>query len=119
MIWAPKHEVHISKHIDNYRNNWTKTTHMRAIDVWVILCYVAVFYALMEYCLVIHLTTGNTLEKSTQPEYIQAENNQEIDYHKKKNQNLARKIETFSRVLLPLYSILFFTLYFIICSVSS
>ena len=45
-----------------YRNDWTKTTHMRAIDVWVILCYVGVFSTLVEYCFVLYLTKSSMLD---------------------------------------------------------
>ena len=45
-----------------YRNDWTKTTHMRAIDVWVILCYVGVFSTLVEYCFVLYLTKSSILD---------------------------------------------------------
>ena len=34
------------------RSEWIKTSYIRVIDVWVILCFVSVFYALIEYCLV-------------------------------------------------------------------
>ena len=38
------------------RNHWTTTTHMRAIDVWVVLCYIGIFSSLMEYCGILYLT---------------------------------------------------------------
>ena len=38
------------------RGDWTKTSHLRAIDVWIVLCYIGVFSALIEYCLVLYLT---------------------------------------------------------------
>ena len=44
------------------RSNWTKTTHLRAIDIWVILCYIGVFSALMEYCLILYLTKASILD---------------------------------------------------------
>merc|ERR1712228_586518 len=45
------------------RNDWTKTTHMRAIDMWVILCYIGVFSALMEYCIILYLTKISILDQ--------------------------------------------------------
>ena len=36
---------------------------MRAIDVWVILCYVGVFSTLVEYCFVLYLTKSSILEQ--------------------------------------------------------
>ena len=47
------------------RDNWTKSPNLRAIDVWVILCYVGVFYCLMEYCIVLHLTKREKTMSST------------------------------------------------------
>ena len=35
---------------------------MRAIDVWVILCYVGVFSTLVEYCFVLYLTKSSILD---------------------------------------------------------
>merc|ERR1712228_878979 len=45
------------------RNDWTKTTHMRAIDVWVIFCYIGVFSALMEYCIILYLTKTSIFDQ--------------------------------------------------------
>ena len=83
---------------------------MRAIDIWTILCYIGVFYAVMEYCLVIFLTKfSSTLE------------NDDADQETKKEKylNVAKKIEKVSRVLLPLYNISFFAVYFVTCVVQS
>jgi len=66
------------------RNDWTKTTHMRAIDVWVIFCYIGVFSALMEYCVILYLTkTAIFDQKSAQVKdkeliYLNQEKNKKI-----------------------------------------
>ena len=36
---------------------------MRAIDVWVVLCYIGVFSALVEYCIILYLTKSSILEQ--------------------------------------------------------
>ena len=74
------------------RDNWTKSPNLRAIDVWVILCYVGVFYCLMEYCIVLHLTK------------------------RQKTMALATKIEVASRFLVPFYIVSFFTTFFAVCT---
>merc|ERR1712228_980697 len=92
------------------RNNWTKTTHMRAIDVWVVLCYIGVFYSLVEYVFIIYLTKYSSgAGKLVHSKYIGTEDDQdqEIIKPKKYRVDLARKIENVSCVLLPLYNILF------------
>ena len=44
------------------RVDWPKTSYIKAMDIWTILCYVGVFYALVEYCLVINLTVQTSWE---------------------------------------------------------
>ena len=36
---------------------------MRAIDVWVIFCYIGVFSALMEYCVILYLTKTSIFDQ--------------------------------------------------------
>ena len=36
---------------------------MRAIDVWVVLCYIGVFSALVEYCIILYLSKSSILEQ--------------------------------------------------------
>ena len=36
---------------------------MRAIDVWVVLCYIGVFSALVEYCIILYLTKSSILDQ--------------------------------------------------------
>ena len=115
----------------SFRNDWTKTTHMRAIDVWVVLCYVGVFYALMEYCIIIYLTKvfKSTEKKPKKQEPIRTEENmvtisapngaaQILNKPESKdsmNISAAENLERFSRIILPLYNILFSITYFTVC----
>ena len=106
---------------------------MRAIDVWVVLCYIGVFYALMEYCIIIYLTkvlktAKKPLEKQ-EPNTVVDENMvTTVTVPKNGGQNLnkpelkepmnvsaATKLEQFSRVILPLYNIVFSITYFAVC----
>ena len=89
---------------------------MRAIDVWVVLCYVGVFFSLMEYCIVIYLTKDSDLASaSTEHGGEESPKTSDLDQKKILRRNLARKIEKTSRILLPTYNLLFFTLFFVIC----
>ena len=105
---------------------------MRAIDVWVVLCYIGVFYALMEYCIVIYLTINNLTEKRAEKrdnmKLIQmnqtedgtlVSNGSELKKIKKIEISakiiLATKLESFSRIVLPMYNILFSSCYFLVC----
>ena len=124
-----------------YRGDWTKTSHMRAIDVWIVLCYIGVFSALIEYCLVLHLTkmalwespfiNANTASTMTGDQVItlhtyffMIRKRFSLDPQLKKTfqnnkpaQHLrwARILEQVSRIIFPTYNLLFFTLYFLIC----
>ena len=104
---------------------------MRAIDVWVVLCYIGVFYALMEYCIVIYLTINNLTEKrddnkkliqmNQTEDGILVSNGSELKKFKKTEISakiiLATKLESFSRIVLPMYNILFSSCYFLVCIV--
>ena len=76
---------------------------MRAIDFWVIMCYTGEFAALMEYIVVLHLT-----------QLFMAEDNQEGNNSQRLM--IANIIETVTKFLLPLYSILFPIIYFVLCT---
>ena len=101
------------------RDDWTKTTHMRAIDVWVILCYIGIFSALIEYCAILYLTKIPQSENKTE---ALAEETKEVggtgSLKKKasKGQNLANKIESITHFLLPFYNITFPIIYFAVCT---
>ena len=109
-----------------HRNDWTKTTHMRAIDVWVILCYIGIFSALLEYCFVLYLTNSSLLDSKfgrPKPKEINPVNEEESNLnHESKeaapieiNLEYARKIENFSRIIILLYNATFPICYFVIC----
>ena len=99
---------------------------MRAIDIWVILCYMATFYALMEYCIILYLTKTLKPDKKTKTNVlIQNEEGQEQvenSSHKPKTNRrliLANAIEKISRFLLPFYNIAFPICYFMVCTLAS
>ena len=106
------------------RSNWTKTTHLRAIDIWVILCYIGVFSALMEYCLILYLTKDSILDhkfgKKPRENYEIAnqdsdENSKEADI-RKRNLKVANDMEKATRIILTTYLCTFPICYFFICT---
>ena len=50
--------------VSTFRDDWTKTSNIRAIDFWTILCYIAVFYALIEYVAVLYLSKASANMKN-------------------------------------------------------
>ena len=89
---------------------------MRAIDVWVVLCYFAIFSALMEYCAIIYLTKNPESENKTevQPhktaqagEIIELGGSGSLMKKPSQKQNLANRIESITRFLLTFYNITF------------
>ena len=94
---------------------------MRAIDVWVILCYIGIFSTLLEYCFVLYLTNSSLLGSKfgrPKPKEInpvnQEESNLNHEYQEDSNLNheskkaasmeinleYARKIENVSRIVI-------------------
>jgi hypothetical protein len=109
-----------------HRNDWTKTTHMRAIDVWVILCYIGIFSTLVEYCFVLYLTKSSLLDSKfgrPKPKEIDPVNEgaSNVDPESKEdaaieiNLEYARKIENVSRIVIVTYNATFPLFYFVIC----
>ena len=109
-----------------HRNDWTKTTHMRAIDVWVILCYIGIFSTLVEYCFVLYLTKSSLLDSkfgSPKQKEIDPVNQgvSNVDHESKEaaaieiNLEYARKIENVSRIVIVTYNATFPLFYFVIC----
>ena len=108
------------------RNDWTKTTHMRAIDVWVILCYIGIFSTLVEYCFVLYLTKSSLLDSKfgrPKPKEINPVNQgaSNVDYESKEAAAIeiyleyARKLENVSRIVIVTYNATFPLFYFVIC----
>ena len=108
------------------RNDWTQTIHLRAMDIWVVLCYIGVFYALMEYCLILYLTKLSILDQRLTSKHrnqyeLGNPNNEEIQMNvkiMKRNFTVARAIENFSRVALIVYICIFPICYFVICNLN-
>ena len=109
-----------------HRNDWTKTIHMRAIDVWVILCYIGIFSTLVEYCFVLYLTKSSLLDSKfgrPKPKEINPVNQEasNVDHESKEaaaieiNLEYARKIENVSRIIIVTYNATFPICYFVIC----
>ena len=62
---------------------------MRAIDVWVVLCYIGVFSALVEYCIILYLTKSSILDQKLGSEKLKEYNsvNQDDQGEIHKNSN--------------------------------
>jgi hypothetical protein len=95
---------------------------MRAIDVWVVLCYIGIFSSLMEYCGILYLTedseSKNGNYKKVVAEAVESgENNSAANPTELQNTRLvlANTIEKIARILFPVYNIFFPIIYFIIC----
>ena len=91
---------------------------MRAIDVWVVLCYIGIFSSLMEYCGILYLTEDSESKygnyKKVVTEAIESgENN--IAATQNTRLVLANNIEKIARILFPVYNIFFPIIYFIFC----
>ena len=94
---------------------------MRAIDFWVILCYMGTFFALMEYCVILFLTKISKSDKKRKPNIlINNDEAQEVSGHhcqiQKKNIRLiiANIIEKIAQFLLPFYNLAFPICYFVV-----
>merc|ERR1719491_2072438 len=108
-----------------HRNDWTKTTHMRAIDVWVILCYIGIFSVLVEYCFVLYLSKSPMVDSKfggAKPKELNPTNQEEsnVNQESKKaaaieiNLEYARKIENVFRIIIFTYNATFPLFYFVI-----
>ena len=80
--------------IFRFRNAWPKTSYLKALDIWVVLCYITVFMCSLEYCIVILLITKEN----------------------EKLQIVAKKFEFISRILIPTYLTMYSLIFFIVCS---
>ena len=100
---------------------------MRAIDVWVLFCYIGMFSALMEYCVILYLTkTSIIYQKYAQVKETELiclnqeqekENPTETLKERQEDYRLkyARIIERAARISLIVYNISFPLCYFLIC----
>ena len=113
------------------RRDWPQTAYMKAIDPWTVCCYLTSFLALAEYCIVLYLTSRSdwemkvvTYKKQNAPhpgrlrqrfakigpaerEKIIDENGEEI----RRGEMLAMRVEFVSRILMPVYFLLFNIIY--------
>ena len=93
--------------------------------MWVILCYIGVFSALIEYCIILYLTKISLFDQHPaqvkDQELICLNQEQEKDDHnetsneKEDKLKYARIIERTARISLITYNICFPLCYFIIC----
>ena len=79
---------------------------MKAVDVWALFCYFGVFFCLVEYCLVLHFQ-----EKPNNKIHQDGAVNQEASYNRGA---LANKVDKISRIIVPLYTIGFTSVFVII-----
>ena len=73
---------------------------MRAIDFWVILCYTGMFSALMEYIVILYLSTVSQTD---------------TEEGSQKRIMVANAIERVIKYVLPLYNLMFPIIFFTIC----
>ena len=105
----------------NLRNDWTKTTHMRAIDVWVILCHIGTFVNVLIYCAILFLLKMSPTEKITQkPSDLSEDDLESAQTDAKKERHIkrlivARTIDIINKISIPLYMSTFPVIFFIVC----
>ena len=44
------------------RDNWPETSYLKSIDYWMVLCYISVFYYILECCILIYIDSKQTPE---------------------------------------------------------
>ena len=130
------------------RNSMPKTSYIKASGYWMLLCYISVFYCLIEFCIIITLTHNknskvalkpnhNISIRSTTEEQLPSEvrsieeivylytqrtlvsnelSTQLQDNTECMTGSAADKIETISRIFIPIYSLSYTLIYFIVCS---
>ena len=95
------------------KDSWPDTSYMKAIDIWMVLCYIGVFYSLTECCLVIYV---NENANGGAPCYvtpmIQVETKIKTGFNKKA---MVRKVLEYAWPIAPLYNFLFMIMYLGIC----
>ena len=99
---------------------------MRAIDVWVVFCYIGMFSAIIEYCMILYLKKVPKIEQTTKTQsYIANHHSEEIQALEENGTPIQKKslrlqsanvIEKIATFILPLYNIVFPITYFMICT---
>jgi len=84
---------------------------MKAIDIWMVLCYIGVFYSLTECCFVIFVNENvNGVVNYIPPIEIDGKIKTGPD-----SKAIIRKILNYAAPIAPLYNLLFISTYFAIC----
>ena len=93
------------------RDSWPDTSYMKAIDIWMVLCYIGVFYSLTECCFVIFAYENpNAVVKYIPPIETKNKHNKTWDI-----KGTTRKILSYATPIAPLYNFLFIVIYFSVC----
>ena len=50
------------KYLTFLRDNWPETSYLKSIDYWMVLCYISVFYYILECCVLIYIESKQTPE---------------------------------------------------------
>ena len=50
------------KYLTFLRDNWPETSYLKSIDYWMVLCYISVFYYILECCVLIYIESKRTPE---------------------------------------------------------
>ena len=89
-----------------FRESWPKTPYVKSIGYWVLMCYLSVFYCLLEYCVVLTLKNPFTTN--------QIQNTMVPDNEEQGRIRIALGIEKYSRIGVSIYLFSFTLMYFII-----
>ena len=87
------------------KDSWPKTSYIKLIGVWVTICYIIVFFCLLEYCLVLalmQLPPGNKIQDNTEEK-------------PRKKAELALSIEKLSKLFVPSFLITATLVYYLVC----
>ena len=80
------------------RDSWP--TSVFAMRTWVVLCYITVFYTLIEYCLALALIKMPSNDSEALP---------------LSSRKWGKRLEKISRIIAPLYLVLFNIVFFAVC----
>ena len=104
-----------------FREQWTRASYLRAIDVWTMGSYILCFYTVIEYCIVIVLTKADRISSDqSKIKKISIKNPRKIFDQSKASSlswkfQLALMIERSSKMIVPIYLLVFTMAYFIVC----